>query len=211
MNPTPRLDLKIRPTIKETSFHFLVLPDTGCTTTVIFRYLQQKYKLPLYTCSGKLIASDDSELNCVGFTDIFLDKVKTKAIVMWSVKSDLIVGCRDLQAVGVIRPDFPYQSDKLNVLNAVQQTSLDRVIFKYKEVLIDVLPEQPLTGPMMKIKLTDNAIPFRATTTKAIPLHWQGEADRTLKKLLDNKVIEPETVEEPSDWIAPDFDLHALL
>ena len=57
----------------------------------------------------------------------------------------------------------------------------------------------------MKIKLREGAVPRLVTTTKSIPKHWQESTEKTLKRLLDDNIIERVPIDEPTDWISPGF------
>ena len=125
LNPTPRLEILVKPSGKGTPFRFHALPDTGCTTTVMSQDLQRAY----------------------GFT-----------------------------------------------------------LHKTKETLFtDTLPAKSIAGPKMKIHLKEGAKPRCVTGTKPIPHHWQAEAAKALKGLLDEGIIEKVPIDEPCEWVSPAF------
>ena len=57
--------------------------------------------------------------------------------------------------------------------------------------------------PDMHIYLCENAVPYRISTPRQVPLHFQEEAERTILKLLEAGVII--RVEGPELWCAPAF------
>ena len=182
-NPTPRTSVKVRSS-NGAKFRMKALPDTGCTTTLISDDLRKKYALRSKRSTAKLVAADDSELDCSGKVEILIDNVKTMALVTKSLKDELIIGWPDLIRLGIISPNFPERT--VHTANKVEHGDTDEALTKlkqqYKDILTDHLPEDPMKGPQMKIHLKPNAKPRRVTTTKAIPHHWEEQADATLKK-----------------------------
>ena len=204
-NPTPKIKVILKGK-NGTPFKFRALPDTGCTTTVMSEDISKAHGLRIKPCTDKLIAADDSELDCRGEAELWIDEVKTRALVSNSLKNEVIIGWPDLKRLGIISPNFP-ERQKTQGVNSISNPvdQLETVKQKFSDILTDVLPEDAMKGPQMKINLRPNAKPRRVTTTKAIPLHWQAEADKTLKKLLADGIIEPVPIDEPSEWVSPAF------
>ena len=59
-------------------------------------------------------------------------------------------------------------------------------------------------GSPMKIFLTPGQKePFRISTARPVPHHWEEKAKKAIQQLIDSKVIA--TMSDPSDWCAPGF------
>ncbi|TRY74838.1 hypothetical protein TCAL_05487, partial [Tigriopus californicus] len=72
---------------------------------------------------------------------------------------------------------------------------------QFHDVLSDSLaPDQPVVGDPIHIRLTEDAVPYHANTSRPIPLHYRAEADATIKRLLDSGRIS--CVEEATTWCA---------
>ena len=213
-NPTPRLNLEIQPRGKGTPFHFDALPDTGCTTNVISDDLRRTYGLTKHSTTESLVAADDSDLACCGAVYINVNGLRTKALVTTALSNELIIGWRNLEDLGVIPRNFPTVGS-CHAVSAISTAPppelqcppnfIDNLVNSFNTVFSDRLPEAPMKGPQMKIHIKEGARPRAVTTTKQIPHHWKETADQTLKKLLDDGIIEPVPIQEPCDWISPAF------
>jgi hypothetical protein len=78
---------------------------------------------------------------------------------------------------------------------------------EFKDVLeVDTIT--PLTGDPMQIhfKRDDPSYrPIRVSHHRKVPLHFQEEADKTLKWFLDSGVIVPVPPTENVEWVSPGF------
>ena len=52
----------------------------------------------------------------------------------------------------------------------------------YTKVFRDFLSEEPMNVPEMHIYQTENVVPYRISTPRKVPLHFQDEADSTAMK-----------------------------
>ena len=73
----------------------------------------------------------------------------------------------------------------------------------YPEVFRDSLSEEPMKVPPVHIYLMENAVPYRISTPRQVPLRFQDEANSTVLKLLKAGVII--RVYGPEPWCAPAF------
>lgn len=62
-------------------------------------------------------------------------------------------------------------------------------------------PLREMSGGMMKIELTEDAVPFAVHTPRAIPFCWREEVREKLEELIQKDVIEP--VNHPTAWCHP--------
>ena len=70
-------------------------------------------------------------------------------------------------------------------------------------VFCDKLGELPMNVPKKKIVLTENAVPYRISTSRQVPLRFQRAAEKTVDDLVRLKVIVEE--KNPQDWCALGF------
>ena len=60
-----------------------------------------------------------------------------------------------------------------------------------------------MVGNPMKIILKPDAKPFKISTARKTPKHWEKPADKIINELLESGVIA--RVDGPTDWCAPGF------
>ena len=84
-----------------------------------------------------------------------------------------------------------------------ETNKLESIKEKNQDILYNHLPEEAMKGLQMRIHLTAGATPRRATTSKAIPHHWQENPTKSLKKLLADGVIEPVPIDKPRECVSP--------
>ena len=115
------------------------------------------------------------------------------AIVSSDLHNDFLISWHDLIAMGVLPENFP-------TLNMTHQDCKQILEREFHDVLSDRLGDKVLKGPPMHINLRKDVPikPYKVWSVKNTPLHLQKAADRELKKLLEDGIIEP--VSEPSDY-----------
>ena len=79
----------------------------------------------------------------------------------------------------------------------------DKVLPSHPQVFRDTLTDTPMNTDLVHIQLKDNAIPFRVSAARQIPLRFREPADKCVQDLLLRKVIIP--CHEPTEWCAPAF------
>ena len=77
------------------------------------------------------------------------------------------------------------------------------IVNDFPSVLVEKLSKSPMNVPEMKIHLTDPYVPYRASTARQVPLHFQTMAEQIVQDLVKARVIEPES--EPTEWCALAF------
>ena len=81
------------------------------------------------------------------------------------------------------------------------KTDLANIIAEFSDVLADELPENPMNYPPMKIHLKEGYKPVKIMRARAIPRHWQEEAERVTNDLLSRGIIRP--VPGVTEWVSP--------
>ena len=119
-----------------------------------------------------------------------------------AIKNDLIVGFKDLKRLKVIPDGFPLW--RIDTESNQIQALRNSLIGDFQDVLTDSLPEGSMEGSPMKIFLTPGEkVPFRISTARPVPHHWEEKVKKAIQQLIDSKVIAK--MSDPSDWCAPGF------
>ena len=74
---------------------------------------------------------------------------------------------------------------------------------QFPTVFRDQLNHDPMKTEPVEIKLKPNAIPFRISVARQIPLRFVEPAEKAIQELLQKGVITPCT--DPTDWCSPAF------
>ena len=139
-------------------------------------------------------------MSLVGEADMVMcnDRHSTQSVVL--VSSDLshsaLISWQDLQSLRVIPASFPavaavarcYQDLKTKTLSAYSSDSLDN---------------KPMCAHRMKIFIKDNAVPYRVSAPRPIPLRFQEPATSEIAKHIASGITVP--CDEPTDWCSPAF------
>ena len=102
------------------------------------------------------MAADNSDLGCIGVTYIHLGNHPTKALVATAISQDILVGWPDLRHLGVIPQDFPTFKAATTMSDQYAKVVTD-LQEEFPQVFSSTLPETPLKGTEMKIRLSDDA------------------------------------------------------
>jgi hypothetical protein len=89
----------------------------------------------------------------------------------------------------------------------VTNDTLDSLMKEFKDVF-EADKITPLAGAPMQIHLKrddPSYRPIRVSHHRKVPLHFQEEADKTLKWFLDRGVIVPVPPTENIEWVSPGF------
>ena len=143
-------------------------------------------------CDLKISTADDQNKNT--------KTILSRAIVANSVSHPALISWHDLQSLGIISSQFP-TSCAVHDLNGMK----DKLFAKFPEVFRDSLLPDPMVGDPVSIKLKEDAVPFRMSVARQIPLRFEEPANKVIQGLIDNNVITP--CHEPTDWCAPGFFL----
>ena len=110
----------------------------------------------------------------------------------------MLVAWNDLQPLEIISLNFPAR-----ISAAVGKELVTDIMKEFPNVFRDKLGELPMNVPKMRIVLSENAIPFRVSTARQVPLRFQEPANKTVEDLVKSKVIIRE--DDPLDWCALGF------
>ena len=151
----------------------------------------------------QLLAANGSEMTVLGQTPLYLqhkDKTTvTFAIVARGVSHQALISWHDLKYLGVISSNFP--EAKCSAVTAVQVR--EQTLATYPTVFRDAITETPMVGSPVHIHLKPNAVPFRISVARQIPLRFQAPAEQSIKQLLDARIITP--CDTPTEWCSPGF------
>ena len=235
VSPTPRKKMyfgtvngKIR------YFTYRTLPDSGCTRTVFNSSILKKHGVSWEERDNLFCrVADDNLVKCQGYIDLRVkaepqqQPILIKAIVCNKLTQEILMGWKDLIALGILPPDFPnvrYDTELAATAAATTSTAepvrpeedenldfktpeelKDHILRTFPTVIKESLDNGALNCEPMKIEFKKGitATPFRATTARAIPLHKEAKAKELIKMLVKKGVIEEVT--ENSEWVSPAF------
>ena len=123
----------------------------------------------------------------------------TFAIVARGVSHQALISWHDLKYLGVISQNFP--DAQCSATSTVQLR--DQILSAFPTVFGDSITETPMVGEPVHIHLKENAVPFRISVARQIPLRFQEAAETSIKQLLDAKIIT--RCDTPTEWCSPGF------
>jgi hypothetical protein len=105
-------NVKVTPQGGGTPFEFNMLPDTGCTQSLVAEDVVSRYGLAVnWRGKKKIRAVNNQKLDCSGTVTLHLEfdghSTEVVALVSSSIKSKVLLCWRTLQKLGVIPKDFP--------------------------------------------------------------------------------------------------------
>ena len=88
----------------------------------------------------------------------------------------------------------------LNIVGESKVCFTFDIMKEFPNVFREKLGDLPMNVPKMKIVLSENAVPYRVSTARQVPLRFQSAAKKTVDDLVRSKVIIP--ADDPQDWCA---------
>jgi hypothetical protein len=201
--PTPRIELRVRHAGGE--FTHSCLPDSGASRTIVAYDLASSQGVRLDPGEKiNLRAANGEKMACEGAVTLDVQlgtkRATIRALVSSALRGEILVGWREMIALGILAESFPSPVYKTSAEGASETAAELAAEFPevFKEDKI-----KPMRGKPMKIHLAGAVKPTRVLTARQVPVHLQAAAMDTLKKVIDSGVIVP--VEEPTEWISPAF------
>ena len=206
-DPTPRASIDLAPFGKGKPFVFDCTPDSGATISCVSYDLCKKH-------GWNINRSDKKKLKAVNGTPVLVDgsvefkasyfgkMAEVKALVSSMVFGDILLGWRAMIDLGILPENFPMPVTKVDVTRKLPSTpalTVDQIADKYPDIFDEKV--KPMNVTPMEIELIDDKSkikPRKVLTARAIPVHLRPAADKLLKKLLADDIIEK--VDEPTDW-----------
>ena len=141
---TPRMKIKVRASKNATPFKIKALPDSGATKTIIAHILAREHNVRIKQSKDKLFAANDTQLACEGHCAIWLDEIKTEALISSTLTSELIISWTDLVRLDVISANFPsrqaYHTAAPVTTNPPSSIPLDDLIEHFGDCLLYTSP-----------------------------------------------------------------------
>jgi hypothetical protein len=128
---------------------------------------------------------------------------RRKGVNMTSKSDSLVISPNTVKRTTVTTSTVDQSKGSCLKRNLTNDT-LDSLMKEFK----DVFKITPLTGAPMQIHLKrddPSYRPIRVSHHRKVPLHFQEEADKTLKWFLDSGVIVPVPPTENVEWVSPGF------
>ncbi|TRY80767.1 hypothetical protein TCAL_17446 [Tigriopus californicus] len=205
---TPRINVHIR-SPRNVQFHFRDIPDIGATRTMLSLDLVQRHSLDLESAHDTVTAANGDQMSVAGRVVLKLPvngrTAYADCLLSACMRNCMLVSWHNLQNLGVIGSTFPLVASK--EINATAEASSEvkgRTQDLRRQFMTSFRIHWPLIGPIVgkpiHIKLAENAVPYHANTSCPIPLHYQEEADATIKRLLHSGRIF--RVKEATTWCA---------
>ena len=132
--------------------------------------------LSIRPTSTELRNASNTVMSIVGEADVLIcnDKNSTQSVVL--VSSDLghsgLISWQDLQSLCVIPASFP----AVAAVARCYQDLKTKTFSAFSSVFSDSLNNKPMCAQRMKIFLKDNALPYRVSAPRPIPLRFQEAA-----------------------------------
>ena len=77
------------------------------------------------------------------------------------------------------------------------------ILATYPTVFREAITEVPMTGKPVHIHVKPNAVPFRISVARQMPLRFQDLVEKSIQHLLDSKIITK--CDTPTEWGSPGF------
>ena len=121
--------------------------------------------------------------------------VKTEALVTTNLAHPVLLSWHDLIRLKVIDEHFPHTE------NSVTTTVRLQILDKYSTVFQDTLQNTPMHSEKVHLFLKPNAVPYRVSAARQIPLRFREPAEACIEELLAKQVITP--CHTPTEWCHP--------
>lgn len=187
------------------SFSCNAIPDSGTAITIISEDIANRHNVAVDTSKNlNLFAANGTGIKTIGsatFNCKIHDRLsEVVAVVSPELKGEILLGWQDLINLGILHAEFPA---KVNRVESSLEEITSSLTEKYQDVFADTV--KPMKGPPMHIYLDDSKEfkPRRVLTARQIPLHYNEEANRLIKELIDNEILTP--VSEPTEVICAGF------
>jgi hypothetical protein len=148
----------------------------------------------------------NSEVKRVNMTDMPKCSVRNrdrKCVNMTSKSDNLVISPNTVKRTTVAASTVGKTKESC----LKQNDTLDSLMKEFKDVF-EADKITPLTGAPMQIHLKrddPSYRPIRVSHHRKVPLHFQEEADKTLKWFLESGVIIPVPPTENVEWVSPGF------
>ena len=123
--------------------------------------------------------------------------VPTEAIVTTNLAHPVLLSWHDLIRLKVIDENFPLSA------NTVTTSTRLEILDAYPTVFQDTLDSKPMLTEKVHLFLKPNAVPYRVSAARQIPLRFREPAEACIKELLAKQVITP--CHTPTEWCSPAF------
>ena len=151
------------------------MPDTGASQTIVSAAVARDAKLLICPIRTELRNASGTVMDLMGEADAVLCNEKHPAsstvLVARDINHSALISWMDLQKLCVIPKSFPAVATAVGVYNE----RITKTIAAYPQVF-STLDNKPMCADRMKIYLKENAMPFRVSAPRPIPLRFQEPA-----------------------------------
>ena len=153
------------------------MPDTGASQTIVSADIARDASLVMRPTLMELRNASNSVMHLLGEADATLcnnkHSVSSTVLVASNINHAALISWQDLQKLHVIPKSFPAVAATASVYNDIKTKTIEA----FSSVFSDMLDNKPMWPQKMKIYLKDNAIPYRISAPRPIPLHFQEPAN----------------------------------
>ena len=179
------------------------MPDTGASQTIVSAAVARDAKLCVRPTRTELRNASGVVMDLLGEADVALCNEKFSAVstvlVARNINHSALISWVDLKKLHVIPESFPAVVAAVTTYTDI----ITKTIAAFPQVFSDTLDERPMCAESMKIYLKENAVPYRVSAPRPIPLRFQGPANSEIEKYIKSGIITP--CDKPTDWCSPAF------
>lgn len=202
--PVPMIKMKFNPMDNHgTPFEHEAMCDSGSERSIFPYHLIKKYGLKTKESTEKILAANESRVDCSGRIDIYVENDKHGAKINALVSKDvntILISWHDMINLGVLHPEFPNACYKTSE-ETFNQDRYNKLLTEYKDVLCDELSNRPIKGPKMHLDIDPKVTPKKFLRARPIPKNFEKKAREFIDNMIEKDIIGK--LEEPSDWLSP--------
>lgn len=191
------------------------LPDTGTSRSIVHVKILQRAGIEFNPGGAEPIsAANGSALTCMGnvLLEIKVDDrcVMIDALVTDTLHDSCLLSWKDLQRLGIVSKAFPNRPQATACSAAAGGKAEDTLASLIKE-FADIFDESvitPMNGEPMQVHLNRADPAYKASrvnVSRRVPLHFQAEAEKTVKWFVDSGVLVKLPATEESEWCSAGF------
>ena len=157
--------------------------------------LNRNQHIPLFSANG-------GKITVLGSANVIFStstcNVPSTVLVATDMTHPVLLSWHDMIKLVIIPASFPWPTAA-----SVESSVREQILSAFPSVFSDELGVKPMNSEKVHLHLKDNAIPYRVSAARQIPLRFKEPAEACVKELLNKGVITP--CHEPSEWCSPGF------
>ena len=156
------------------------LPNTGCSQTLISAEYTKQLKLQINNNNRiQLFSANGGQMQVLGSSKVIMytksRSIKTEALVTTNLAYPVLLSWHDLIRLKIIDEHFPQTA------NSVTTSTRLQILDKYPTVFKDNVDSKPMLTEKVHLFLKPNAVPYRVSAARQIPLRFREPAETCIK------------------------------